>query len=120
MQAVLDWQLAAGITTGPLLRRLNRGDRLVRSRLTAQSVALIIKHLAAKAGLDAERYSGHSLRSGVLTSAARARASIFTMVDHSRHRSLDVLRSYVQSGERFEDHAAEVFLQPHSPERAAR
>ncbi|EQD27751.1 integrase/recombinase xerD-like protein, partial [mine drainage metagenome] len=81
VQAVLDWQFVAGITTGPLLRRLNRGDRVGRSRLTAQSVALIIKRLAAKVGLDAERYSGHSLRSGFLTSAARARASIFKMAD---------------------------------------
>ena len=120
VQAVLDWQLAAGITTGPLFRRLNGGDRVGRSRLTAQSVALIIKRLAPKAGLDAERYSGHSLRTGFLTSAARARASIFTMADHSRHRSLDALRAYVQSGERFEDHTAEVLVQPHPPERVPR
>jgi hypothetical protein len=38
-------------------------------------------------------------------SARRSRASIFTMADQSRHRSLDVLREYVRDGDRFADHA---------------
>lgn len=117
VQAVLDWQVVAGITTGPLFRRLNRGDRVGRSRLTAQSVSLVIKRLAARVGLDPERYAGHSLRSGFLTSAARARASIFKMADQSRHKSLDVLRAYVRNEERFEDHAAEGLLKPNPPPR---
>lgn len=110
VQAVLDWQVVAGIATGPLFRRLQRGDKVGRSRLTAQSVSLVIKRLAARVGLDAERYAGHSLRSGFLTSAARARASIFKMADQSRHKSLDVLRAYVRNEERFEDHAGEGLL----------
>lgn len=120
VQAVFDWQVVAGITTGPLFRRLHRGDRVGTSRLTAQSVALIIKRLAAQVGLDAERYSGHSLRSGFLTSAARAGASLFKTADHSRYQSLDLLRAYVRSEERFKDHAVEVLLQPHPPERPPR
>src|SRR5579872_1219873 len=104
--------IAADITTGAVFRRLHRGDALGRSRLTDRSVALIIKELAGKAGLEAAKYSGHSLRSGFLTSAARNRASIFKVADQSRHKSLDVLREYVRNEERFEDHAAEGLLQP--------
>jgi hypothetical protein len=48
VQAVLDWIVVATITTGPLFRRLHRGDRVGKSRLTAQSVALVIKALATK------------------------------------------------------------------------
>jgi integrase len=117
VQAVRDWQVVAGIAAGPLFRRLQRGDRVGRSRLTAQSVALIVKRLAGAVGLDPTRYAGHSLRSGFLTSAARARASIFKMADQSRHKSLDVLRAYVRNEERFEDHAAETLLRPHAPAR---
>jgi integrase len=117
VQAVLDWQVVAGITTGALFRRLYRGDRVGRGRLTAQSVALVIKRLATRANLDADRYAGHSLRSGFLTSAARARASIFKMADQSRHKSLDILRAYVRTEERFEDHAANGLLNPHSTQR---
>jgi len=110
VQAVLDWMTVAGITTGPVFRRLHRGDTVGKSRLSPQSVALIIKDLAGKVGLDASRYAGHSLRSGFLTSAARNHASIFKMADQSRHKSLDVLREYVRNEERFEDHAAEGLL----------
>jgi len=91
---------------------MHRGDVVNNERLTSQSVALVIKGLALKIGLDPARYAGHSLRSGFLTSAARNRASIFKMADQSRHKSLDVLREYIRNEERFEDHAAEGMLQP--------
>jgi hypothetical protein len=39
-------------------------------------VALIVKRYAEAAGLDVEKLSGHSLRAGVVTSAAENRASI--------------------------------------------
>jgi integrase len=119
VQAVSDWLVAANISGGPVFRRLHRGDTVGHSRLTDQSVALVIKTLAAKVGLDPGRYAGHSLRSGFLTSAARNRASIFKMADQSRHKSLDVLRDYVRSEERFDDHAAQGLLRrasgPRSP-----
>jgi hypothetical protein len=35
-------------------------------------VARVAKKLAARAGLDAAKYAGHSLRAGHATSAARA------------------------------------------------
>jgi integrase len=117
VRAVTDWIVVAGITQGPVFRRLHRGDKVGRSRLSAPSVALVVKELAGKAGLDAGRYAGHSLRSGFLTSAARNRASIFKMADQSRHKSLDVLRAYVRDAERFEDHAAEGLLQKTNTQR---
>jgi hypothetical protein len=111
--------VAAGITHGPVFRRLHRGDTVGRSRLSAASVALVVKDLAGKVGLDPGRCAGHSLRRGFLTSAARNRASIFKMADQSRHNSLDVLREYVSNEERFEDHAAEGMLQQTPAERRA-
>jgi hypothetical protein len=118
VRAVLDWQTVAQISAGPLFRRLHRGGHVGRSRLTAQSVALIIKELAGKVDLDAAQYAGHSLHSGFLTSAARARASIFKMADQSRHKSLDAPREYVRNEERFEDHAGAGLLQRNSPPSA--
>jgi hypothetical protein len=50
-------------------------------------------------------YSGHSLRSGFLTSAAGNGASIFKMMDVSGHRSVDTLRGYVRDAELSKDHA---------------
>ena len=53
-------------------------------RLTDRSVATIVKAYAGRAGFDASTFSGHSLRSGFLTSAAAKGASIFKMIDVSR------------------------------------
>lgn len=111
VRAVRDWLVVSGIESGAVFRRMHRADTVAQSRLTDQSVALVIKELALKIGLDPARYAGHSLRSGFLTSAARNRASIFKMADQSRHRSLDVLREYVRNEERFDDHAGDGLLE---------
>ena len=51
-----------------------------------------------------------SLRSGFLTSAAARGASVFKLIEVSRHRSVDTLRGYIRRVEMFEDHAAEGLL----------
>jgi hypothetical protein len=50
------------------------------------------------------------LRAGFLTSAASRGASIFKMMDVSRHRSVDTLRGYVRDAELFKDHAGAGLL----------
>ena len=47
---------------------------------------------------------------GFLTSAAKRGASIFKMMDVSRHRSVDALRGYVRDAEIFKDHAGAGLL----------
>ena len=79
-------------------------------RLTDRSVANIVKAYAERAGFDANLFSGHSLRSGFLTSAAAKGASIFKMMDVSRHKSVDTLRGYVRDAELFKDHAGAGLL----------
>lgn len=79
-----------------------------RSRPTPQS--RIVKAYAGRVGLDEAAYSGHSLRSGFLTSAAEAGASIFKMMDVSRHKSMDTLRNYVRRADSFKEHAGAAFL----------
>lgn len=81
-----------------------------QTRLTDRSVAKIVKAHAARIGLDPAVFSGHSLRSGFLTSAAARGASIFKMMDVSRHKSMDTLRGYVRNAELFRDHAGAGLL----------
>jgi hypothetical protein len=73
-------------------------------------VANIVKFYAGRIGLDARTFSGHSLRSGSLTSAAANGASIFKMMDVSRHKSIDNLRTYVRDAELFKNHAGAGLL----------
>ena len=112
VQAVSDWLTVAEIESGPVFRRMFRGDKVGQPRLSSQSVALVVKELAFRAGLNANDYAGHSLRSGFLTSAARNRATVFKMADQSRHASLDVLREYVRDNDVFSDHAGAGMLGP--------
>jgi hypothetical protein len=49
-----------------------------------------VERYAARVGLDPAAYVGHCLRSGFGTSAAEAGASMFKMMEVSRHKSVDV------------------------------
>jgi site-specific recombinase XerD len=109
-RALREWLDAAGIETGPIFRAINKAGTMATERLTDRSVANIVKAYAGRAGFDASTFSGHSLRSGFLTSAAAKGASIFKMMDVSRHKSVDTLRGYVRDAELFKDHAGAGLL----------
>ncbi len=102
--ALAAWMTAATIVTGPLFRPIAKGGKVQEMRLSARSVAEIVKIHAGRIGLDPAQFSGHSLRSGFLTSSAARGANIFRMADQSRHRSMDTLRGYVRMAELFRDH----------------
>jgi len=109
-RALREWLDAAGIEAGPIFRPINKAGTVGVQRLTDRSVANIVKVYAELAGFDASLFSGHSLRSGFLTSAAAKGASIFKMMDVSRHKSVDTLRGYVRYAELFKDHAGAGLL----------
>jgi site-specific recombinase XerD len=110
VKALRAWLDAASIEAGPLFRPINKAGTVAATRLTCRSVANFVKAYAGRAGFDASTFSGHSLRSGFLTSAAGNGASIFKMMDVSRHKSVDTLRGYVRDAELFKDHAGAGLL----------
>ena len=110
VDAVRAWIKAAGIVDGPLFRPVTRTGKISARRLSARAVAELVKTYARRAGLKAADFSGHSLRSGFLTSAAARGASIFKMMDVSRHKSVDTLRGYVRDAEMFRNHAGNGLL----------
>lgn len=103
------WMVAAKITTGPLFRQA-RGSKVGPDRLRDQQVARIIKSRLRKAGLDSRSFSGHSLRSGFITSAAEAGASLQSIADVAGHARLDTTRGYMQISDAFREHAGRKFL----------
>ena len=78
--------------------------------MSDRAVARVVQARAAAAGYDPTRFAGHSLRAGFIVAGARAGASVFKLKEVSRHRSIDVLTSYVRDARLFEDHAGEAFL----------
>jgi integrase len=105
VEAVRTWLAASGIIQGPIFRSIDRRGRLSGKRLSGRSVANIVKKYAKLAGWEPEAFSGHSLRSGFLTSAAANGASIFKMMDLSGHKSADALRGYVSDADLLRNHA---------------
>ena len=104
------WLAAAGITEGPIFRPFWKGGRIREARLSDHAVACIIKARALAAGLDPARYAGHSLRAGFVTEAARNGADIWKIQQVSRHKSMQVLSTYVRDARLFDDHAGDPFL----------
>jgi integrase len=64
-----DWVAAAGLTTGPAFRSVDRDGRLGLTRLGEKAISRIVQRAAERAGLDESRYSALSLRLGMLASA---------------------------------------------------
>jgi len=114
--AALDaWLMAAGIANGfvdpdgALFRSIDKAGGL-GGRLTGQSVALIVKRWAKAARVDPTLFSGHSLRSGFVTSALEDGVDVFKVMDVTRHRAVATLREYDRRAKAFKDHAGKGFL----------
>ena len=110
VEAVRAWLAAAGITEGPIFRSVGKGGRVAAEGLSDRSVAAVVKCHAERAGFDPADYAGHSLRAGFLTTGAEAGASVFKLMEVSRHKSVDTLRGYVRRPDLFRDHAGASFL----------
>ena len=73
--------------------------------ISDKSVALIIKKYANYAGLDAYRYSGHSLRSGFATSTAESGAEERNIMAMTGHKSTEMVRRYIKEANLFKNNA---------------
>jgi site-specific recombinase XerD len=100
------WLGVAVIARGPIFRPVDRHGNVADTRLTDQSVALIVKRRAKAAGLDPEKYAGHSLRSGLATAAAMADVSERAIMAQTGHKSLPMVRRYIRDGSLFRSNAA--------------
>jgi site-specific recombinase XerD len=95
--ALQDWLDAAGISSGPLFRRIDRHGNVGDKRLSAQSVALVVKRAAKSAGLDWRAFSGHSLRSGFVTEARSRNVSNADIKRVTLHRDDKMIAEYDHS-----------------------
>jgi len=100
------WLDESGIKHGAIFRKVNRHGQIQDSRLTGQSVALVVKRCAEEAGLDPKKYSGHSLRAGLATTAAMQGKSERAIMNQTGHRSVNMVRKYIRDGSIFRDNAA--------------
>jgi len=101
VRALRDRLDVALMARGPIFRAVDRHGNVADTRLTDQPVALVVKRCAKAAGLDSEKYAGHSLRSGLATAAAMADVSERAIMAQTGHKSLPMVRRYIRDGSLF-------------------
>ena len=73
--------------------------------ISDKSVSLIIKKYALLAGLDPNKYGGHSLRSGFATTAAEAGAEERNIMAMTGHKTTQMVRRYIKEANLFKNNA---------------
>jgi len=106
VRALQAWLEVSKISEGAIFRGINQYQQIRPKGLSDKAVALIVKKLAKAAGLDERKYSGHSLRSGLITTAANKGVDERSIMKQSGHKSLTVMRGYIQDATLFKNNAA--------------
>jgi site-specific recombinase XerD len=73
--------------------------------ISDKNVALIIKKYANHAGLESNKYAGHSLRSGFATSTAESGADERNIMAMTGHKSTEMVRRYIKEANLFKNNA---------------
>lgn len=90
--------------TMPLFRAVDRYGRLQRG-LRGAAVGGVLRERLRHCGLECDGYSAHSLRSGLVTSAARAGVPIWAIQRQTGHRSESTVHRYIRGLSPFEGNA---------------
>ena len=120
------WVEAARLVDGPAFRNLRNGA-VTGERIAGGGIARVVKRRAQAAGLDPALFSGHSLRSGFATTAARHGAPEHKIMRQGRWTTSAAMRGYIREGELFVDNpwrssgcsCAPTSVHPRSPQQRA-
>lgn len=114
VRALEAWLNAAGITDGPVFRRVWTPPtrpgrpaplpRLGTAAIASFSIARIIQARAAAAGFEPRALGGHSLKRGALTTGMDHGVHPTRLKRLGRHKSYTVLDEYLEQGDAFEGH----------------
>jgi len=117
VRALRAWLQVSGIVEGPAFRQINRHGQMAATAICDHTVALVIKRAivageiangatADEATATAKRFAGHSLRSGLATSAAANDAPGHLIQRQLRHAKFDTTAGYIQQAELHRKNAA--------------
>ena len=101
VKALKTWLEQSCITEGAVFRSVNKGGNICNERLSAQSVALVVKEVMKALGCDSDEFSGHSLRSGMVTDALKQGISTQIIRQVTGHRSESTLAEYIREADTF-------------------
>jgi integrase len=106
--ALQAWLLEAGITEGPVFRPLIKNGKLRGGRISPGAIASIVKQHVSEIGRNPNCYSGHSLRAGFATEAARLGVPKWRIKAQTGHLSDSAVERYIREGEQHSSDAPNV------------
>jgi integrase len=99
VRALRAWLRAAKIADGPVFRRVTQWGTIGKRRLHPDAVRQILIRRAAVAGIQGtlqEPVTPHGMRAGFITTAYGSGVPDEEIMGHTRHRSLNTMRSYIR------------------------
>lgn len=108
VQAYVQWITLAGLSHGPVFRQLDRWGNLSDAALNANSLIPLLRKIFARAGIDAELYTSHSLRRGFATWATANGWDIKSLMAYVGWKDMKSALRYVDPSASF----AELALKP--------
>ncbi|MEU8901637.1 site-specific integrase [Nocardia sp. NPDC048505] len=89
----------------PLFPTITRHGGIGAEAMSGRAVAELVKRYAARAGLDPDLFSGHSLRAGFATQAALGGASDREIMRQGRWTNPRTVHNYIRTANPLEDNA---------------
>jgi integrase len=100
--AALDrWLHTSRVSEGPVFRPVTKGGKILPARISPEAIACVLKNRVQTIGRDPARYSGHSLRAGFATGAAKMGVPMWRIRAQTGHLSDSMLERYIREGQLF-------------------
>ena len=112
VSALIKWLTESGVNDGYIFRRISSADNVLKHGLSldGKTLANKVKEYAKKAGYNPAAVSGHSLRSGMLTSAAENGADLIPLAQHARHKNVSQTMHYIRKANRYKNNPTDGLL----------
>lgn len=107
-EAMEAWLDLRGDEPGPLFMPILPNGVIERHAMHPESVSLVVNRRAERAGLDARKYTGHSLRAGFLTEAGLQGVDLLEAMQLSQHKSMNVAGGYYRAGNGLRNRGAKL------------
>ena len=92
----------------PLFCGVSSAGTLQGGAMADKIVARLLKQAAANAGLDPDRFTGHSLRRALLTAAGDLQLPLVDLMRQSRHTSVATALGYIEAGDAWRNNITEA------------
>jgi integrase len=104
------WLRESGITSGPVFREVNRHGQVGATALKGDTFRRVVRRACSQAGIDEQPFGAHSLRAGLITTAAKAGRSLDEIARTSGHKDINTLRLYIRDVEALSNGVAKGLL----------